>query len=137
MLFYYFCSMLIIKYIHICICMYIIHIFLLRAYGLVQYYLTRFVCECLWMVLVDDRCILEEYTLVKTIKGSTCFIAFFFCAINEHKSMKLRENNYYERINWNLYCWEFGNNLQMNTIKFLLKNYLLRKGKILIFLENK
>ena len=42
------------------------------------------------------------YTGQKTIKGSTCFIAFFFVhnsSINEHKNMKLRENACYERIN--------------------------------------
>ena len=58
-------------------------------------------------------------------------------SINEHKNMKLKENTCCEKINVNLYYWGFGNNLQMNTVEFFLKNYSLRKGKILVFLEKK
>ena len=54
-------------------------------------------------------------TVVKTIKGSTCFIAFFFVrnsSINEHKNMRLRENCCYEMINWILHYCGYRNNWQ-------------------------
>ena len=55
-------------------------------------------------------------------------------SIDECKNMKLRENICFEIINWILHYWGFGNNLQLNTIDFFLKNYVLKKVKILMFL---
>ena len=54
-------------------------------------------------------------------------------SINEHKNMKLREIIYFEIINWILYYYSFGNNLKVNLNAFFLKNYVLKKAKILIF----
>ena len=72
----------------------------------------------------------------KQVKGQPCLLLYSFVHnswINKQKNMKLRENTCYDRIKWNIYYWGFGNNLQMNTIEFFLKNYFLRKGKILFF----
>ena len=54
-------------------------------------------------------------------------------SINEHKNMELKENICFEIINSILYYRGFGNNLQMNINDFFLKNYVLKKEKILMF----
>ena len=48
--------------------------------------------------------------------------------------MILRENSCFEIINWILSYWGFGNNFPTNTNDFFLKNYVLEKEKILMFL---
>ena len=48
--------------------------------------------------------------------------------------MKLRENICFEVINQILYYWGFGNNLKVNINDIFLKNYVLKKAKILMFL---
>ena len=68
----------------------------------------------------------------KQLKGQPVLVLSSFVhnsSINEHRNMKLRENTCYERINWNWYCWGFGNYLQMNTVEFFLKNIYWEKGK--------
>ena len=54
-------------------------------------------------------------------------------SINELKNMKLREKICFEILNRILYYWGFRNNLQMKTNDFFLKNYALKKVKILMF----
>ena len=47
--------------------------------------------------------------------------------------MKLRENICYEMIYSILYYWGFGSILQMNTNDLIVKNYVLKKEKTLMF----
>ena len=58
-------------------------------------------------------------------------------SINEHKKMKLTENICYQIMNWILHYCFLGKNLQMKTNEFFLKNYFLKKGKILMIFGKK
>ena len=63
----------------------------------------------------------------KQLKDQPVLLLYSFVpktSIKKRKKLKLRENTCYEKINSNLYYWSFGNNLQINTVEFFLKNYL-------------